>query len=114
MAQYTLGQNGEASEIMWDAGMGGGGPYVHCSCGKDHSVPPAEDEENDYESIGYINLGGHVFVHDCDGCKISLARYENFIWENREHIRCYLKTRIEQEKIWADQEHLLNILAGIK
>jgi len=114
MPQYTLPKDGNASDMMWDAGMGGGTPWVHCSCGKDHSVPADEDEEDEYESFRYIELDGMLFVTDCDGCNTKLARYENFIWKNRDHIRRYLKTRIDQEKAWADQEYLLNTLAGIK
>ena len=115
MTQYIRGQDGQASEMMWDTGLGGGGPWVHCSCGKDHSISEEEDDDHyEYESIEYLNLGGHQFVYTCDGCKTTLARYENFIWENRDHIRRYLKIRIDQEKAWADQENLLNILADIK
>ncbi len=49
----------------------------------------------------------------CEGCAKKLARYERFIWSNRDSIRRYLKTRIDQEKMWADQEASLNVLAGI-
>lgn len=99
----------KASDMMWDAGLGGGSPYVHCSCGKDHSVPEDSDD-----SFGYIELAGMLFVYECDGCAKSLLKYEKFIWSNRNHIREYLKIRIDQEKAWADQENVLNVLAGIK
>ena len=114
MAQYIRGENGQASEMMWDAGMGGAGPWVHCSCGQEHTLP--YDEDGDFDSsdmFEYIEVDGQQFVYDCDGCKTKLARYENFIWQNRDTIRRYLKTRIDQEKAWADQESLLNILANI-
>lgn len=115
--QYTKEDEDKASGMMWDAGLGGGGPWVHCSCGKDHTLPDDVTEEQyergDYASIEYINLDGQQFVHDCKGCEKKLARYENFIWENRDHIRRYLKIRIDQEKAWADQEKLLNDLARI-
>ncbi len=98
-----------ASDMMWDAGLGGGSPYVHCSCGKDHSVPEDSDD-----SFGYIELAGMLFVYGCEGCAKSLLKYEKFIWSNRNHIREYLKIRVNQEKAWADQENVLNLLAGIK
>lgn len=107
-----LPKDGNASNMMWDAGLGGGGPWVHCSCGKDHSIP--EDDEDCYDMFEYIELDGQLFVYDCEGCAKKLARYENFIWRNRDTIRRYLKIRIDQEKAWADQEHLLNTLADIK
>ena len=110
---YTESKGGKASDMMWDAGLGGGGPYVYCSCGKDHSVSAEEEEDDDYESFEYIEMDGQLFVYDCEGCETKLARYENFIWQNRNHIRRYLKIRIDQEKVWADQEKLLNELAGI-
>lgn len=110
MTQYTKGSDGEASDMMWDACMGGGGPWVHCSCGIDHSR--TDEEFDELGGFGYVELGGLVFVHGCDGCSDRLSKYESFIWENRNSIRRYLKIRIDQEKAWADQEHLLNILAG--
>ena len=110
MPQYVLRHDDRATQMMWDAGLGGGGPWVHCSCGIDHSVSADEDEENDYDSFHYVELDGQLFVDDCDGCAEKLGKYERFIWANRDHIRKYLKTRIDQEKAWADQEHLLNIL----
>jgi hypothetical protein len=114
MPQYTLPKQGHASEMMWDSCLGGASPYVHCSCGVEHSLPC--DEAGNYHSedmFEYSNLDGQVFVYECDGCKTKLAKYERFIWENRDNIRRYLKTRIDQEKAWADQEHLLNTLANI-
>jgi hypothetical protein len=115
MTQYTRQNDDKASDMMWDAGMGGGGPYVHCSCGKDHSLDPnlTEEEYDRSDSFEYVELDGQLFVYDCEGCATKLARYENFIWRNKDHIRRYLKIRIDQEKAWADQQHLLNVLAGI-
>jgi hypothetical protein len=113
--QYTRAKDDKASRMMWDAGLGGGGPWVHCSCGKDHSVP-VEDGEDDYnseDSFEYIELDGQLFVYDCEGCEKKLLKYEYFIWKNRDMIRRYLKIRIDQEKAWADQEHMLNQIAGI-
>ena len=114
MTQYTLPEGKKASAMMWDSCLGGAGPWVHCSCGKDHSLPADEDGDFDScEMFEYSEIDGQLFVYDCDGCKTKLARYENFIWQNRDNIRRYLKVRIDQEKAWADQEHLLNTLAGI-
>lgn len=113
--QYIKGDGNMASGMMWDSGMGGGGPWVHCSCGKDHSLPDDLTDEayDDADSINYIELDDQQFVYGCEGCAKKLARYENFIWQNRDHIRRYLKIRIDQEKAWADQEKLLNDLAGL-
>ena len=112
MTQYTKTEKNKATDMMWDAGLGGGGPWVHCSCGKDHSLTEEEYENSDYGGFEYIELNGILFVYGCEGCAEKLARYENFIWANRNHIRQYLKIRIDQEKAWADQEKLLNDLAG--
>jgi len=115
MTQYIRAKNGEASEMMWDAGQGGAGPWVSCNCGIDHSLPCEEDDNFDRSDMFYyIIIDGQHFVYDCEGCKTTLARYENFIWNNKDTIRRYLKTRIDQEKAWAEQQHLLNILADIK
>jgi len=114
MTQYTKPELGQASLMMWHAGMGGGGPYVYCSCGKDHVSPVDDEGDSDpNEYFDYIEMDGQAFVHGCEGCAEKLAKYENFIWRNRDHIRRYLKIRIDQEKAWADQEDLLNKLAGI-
>jgi hypothetical protein len=98
--------------MMWRAGRGGGGPWVHCSCGKDHASDPEVDDEA-VRLYEYIELDGMLFVNGCPGCNSRLAKYEHFIWNNRQVIRDYLRVRIEQEKRWADQEHMLNIVAGI-
>lgn len=105
--QYTKPTD-KASQMMRDAAMGGGGPWAHCSCGKDHSV-----DNEDLDCLHYSELDGQIFVDDCEGCQKKLFKYENFIWNNRDTIRRYLKTRIDQEKAWADQEDILNKLAGI-
>jgi hypothetical protein len=114
MGAYILPPNGQASEMMWDAGLGGAGPSVDCSCGVEHYLPC--DDNGDYDSADnfeYIHLDGQTFLYTCDGCSKKLAKYENFIWNNRNHIREYLRIRIDQEKNWADQEHLINVLKGI-
>lgn len=114
--QYTRPDKDKASEMMWDTGMGGGSSYVMCSCNKEHTLPDDFPEEQydwgNFDSINFIDLDNQQFVYGCEGCDKRLAKYENFIWQNRDHIRRYLKTRIDQEKAWADQEHILNIVAG--
>ena len=104
-----------ASRMMWDACRGGGSPCINCQCGVDHFIEASEDEYDSdaYESIGYVEIDNQVFVDGCDGCAKKLAKYEHFIWNNRDSIRRYLKTRVDQEKQWADQEASLNVLAGI-
>jgi len=113
MTQYTKRSDNKATDMMWNAALGGGGPFVHCGCGKDHSMTDEEFEADDYNGYRYSEVGGITFVRGCDGCENRLGKYERFIWENRDTIRRYLKTRIDQEKAWADQEHLLNTLADI-
>ena len=46
--QYTKKDNSKASDMMWDAGLGGGGPWVHCACGKDYSLTDDEFVESGY------------------------------------------------------------------
>ena len=111
--QYTKKDNSKASDMMWDAGLGGGGPWVHCACGKDYSLTDDEFVESGYQGFDYIELDNQLFVYGCEGCEQKLLKYEAFIWHNRDHIRRYLKKRIDQEKAWADQEHTLNLLADI-
>lgn len=115
MTQYTRNKSDQASDMMWHAGMGGAGPYVYCSCGKDHTLPYDEENDNydDSDSFEYIEMDGQLFVYGCEGCAKKLARYENFIWQHRDTIRRYLKTRIDQEKAWADQEDLLNKMYNV-
>jgi hypothetical protein len=111
---YILPKASEASDMMWDATLGGAGPWITCSCGIEHSVPCDVDGDYDHrDNFEYVHLDGQTFVVGCDGCSKKLAKYENFIWSNRDAIRRYLKIRIDQEKAWADQEALLNTLAGI-
>lgn len=106
----------EASSMIWDAGCGGAGPYVICSCGEDHTLDPdlPDDEYDSSMNFEYIVVDNENYVYDCQGCSKKLRQIEDFIWHNRDTIRRYLKIRIDQEKAWADQEHLKNILAGIE
>lgn len=56
-------------------------------------------------------LCGKTFVEECP-CN-ALWKYEEWIWQNRNTIRNYLKIRCDKEKELADEENLQNILAGI-
>lgn len=128
--QHTMPTDGTASDMFIDAHESGyGNSYIECRCGIEHYAinqyqdeedPPGYPEESDkvkHHDDNFIlafDLDGQLYVDDCESCKKQLRRYEDFIWNNRDHIRNYLKVRIDQEKKWADQEHLLNVLAGIK
>ena len=134
--QYTLPSDGTTSDMFLDAqDRRYGSYYVECRCGTQHyavdsryrysweddtDTPPESDEGNykvkhhhDCDSIGSFEFIGQTFVDGCEDCSKYLRRYEDFIWAERDIIRSYLKIRIDQEKKWAEQEHLKNILAGI-
>lgn len=112
--QYVRGDGSKATQMMWDACLGGGGPWIQCSCGIEHSLPCGDGDDYDSsEMFEYSEIDGQQFVFGCDGCAEKLGKYERFLWENRDSIRRYLKKRIDQEKAWADQEHLLNVLYGL-
>lgn len=130
--QYTLPDDKTSSEMFFDAQEHAyGGIYTECRCGIQHyavdsryieewefpAVIPDETDEikhhHDCDSVGHFEFIGQNFVHGCEGCSKYLRRYEDFIWAERDTIRNYLKIRIDQEKKWADQEHLKNVLAGI-
>jgi hypothetical protein len=119
MSGYQRPKDGIASEMMWNACTGGGSCSIDCACGK--TWEPGEEynhllEEDNWDgapSFYFVELVGKCFVEECQGCKEHLARYENFIWHNRDTIRNYLSTRINLEKKLADQEKLLNTIAGI-
>lgn len=134
--QYILPSDGKSSEMFWDAQeCAYGSCYVECRCGIQHYAVdsryrysweedieiPEETNEGDFkvkhhhdcDSVGQYEFIGQTFVYGCDSCSTYLRKYEDFIWRERDTIRNYLKIRIDQEKKWADQEHLKNILAGI-
>jgi hypothetical protein len=116
MSGYQRPKDEIASKMMWDACEGGGSYSVDCACGKTHDVHDEYPDDDDWfsgESIYFVELGGKCFVDECQGCKEHLARYENFIWHNRDTIRNYLSTRVNLEKKLADQEKLLNTIIGI-
>ena len=129
--QYTLPNDNKASEMFFDAqSCAYGGVWTECRCGISHyaadsrylyeydseAIPDESDTVKHHhgcDSVGHFEFIGQNFVYDCDGCSEYLRRYEDFIWAERDTIRNYLRIRIDQEKKWADQEHLKNILAGI-
>jgi len=49
-----------------------------------------------------------VFVDERGRYEKFLAKYENWLWSNRDIIRQYFKKRVDQRKMWADHEVLLN------
>lgn len=134
--QYTLPKDGTISEMFRDAQDRAYGSFqVECRCGISHyavdsryayqyeedDLIPSESDDSafpvkhhhDCDSIGSFEFIGQIFVDDCEGCMKYLRKYEDFIWAERDIIRNYLKIRIDQEKRWADQEHIKNVLAGI-
>lgn len=115
MTQYTLPKDGTASGMMWDAGRGGYSSWIHCDCGTDWQPPDdLEDIEEDHEWFRYVEVEGRTFVEQCEECCKKLARYEQWIWNQRELIRDYLSIRVNQNLKWAEQEKLLNDIAGVK
>lgn len=65
----------------------------------------------DIDAVSGRDLNGINFVLECP-CN-GLSRYETFIWADRDVIRNYLKTRIDQEYEWAAQEKTKNKLANM-
>ena len=132
--QYVFPIDGSTSDMFWDSQAHAfGNLHVECRCGIQHFAInsryiepedepiPDEIDTGDYrvkhhfdcDSIQSARFVGQVLVRECVGCSEFLRRYEDFIWNERDTIRNYLKMRIDQEKRWADQEHMKNILAGI-
>jgi len=79
------------------------------------------DQKNDpdgvviHHGVDFVatkDLRGIAFVLECP-CN-GLTKYEEFIWDNKDPIRRYLKARIDQEHAWALEQLTLNKLAGIK
>lgn len=101
--------------MMWDSCRGGGSSWITCDCGITWEPPEdlEEDDDRGYDWFRYVEFNGRTFVEDCDTCSQKLAQYEQWIWENRHEIRDYLHTRVDQQLKWAEQEQLLNTIAGI-
>jgi hypothetical protein len=119
------------------SGFGVGSSDITCGwCNRLHLCPDAscyQDEEDgswkeycneeyaenpegvilhyDCDSVSAGEMNGIMFVYDCP-CN-GLSRYETFIWSHKDTIRNYLKSRIEQEHRWAEEQLTLNKLAGI-
>ena len=135
--KYSTAED-KPSQMFVDALRGGGASCVHCNCGRTHYAPSNlydSDDEDDYTNalndalaeqkknpegvvINYEDdfifakdIDGKTFVVDCP-CN-GLTKYENFIWANRDSVREYLKVRVAQEALWAEQEVVKNKLAGI-
>jgi hypothetical protein len=135
--RYAVCENAP-SEMFLDSLRGGGSSCIYCNCGRTHYAPSNlydSDDEDDYTNmlnsaledqkkdpdgviIDYENdfitskqIDELTFVDDCP-CN-GLTKYENFIWANRDAIRDYLKVRVAQEALWAEQEVVKNKLEGI-
>lgn len=106
---YTID---DVESMMWDAGLGGAGVWVCCSCGVEHSSsdPYEVDSSSDEDWIDYVNVNGETFVKTCNGCKTRLTRYVDFIWHNRDFIRDYLHIRVDAIHSWAENEKIKNEL----
>lgn len=137
MKKYSTSEK-KPSKMFIRSLNGGGSSSIYCNCGRQHYAPEnlyGSDHEGDYESMlasalaekaddedGVVihyntdfvyakDIDNKTFVVDCP-CN-GLRKYEEWIWNNREIIRDYLKVRVEQEHAWAQQELTLNKLAGI-
>jgi len=117
--QYIRESENKVSQMFIDSLSGGAGPFIYCRCGKHHVAEGYEEFAKEsflgFDSwngptIEYIHFYGGAYVVDCEGCMTELVKYERFIWDYRNDIRCYLKTRVDQELAWAEQEKLRNIL----
>lgn len=115
MTQYTRPPQGRASDMFWDSLTGGGSSWVTCDCGTEWNVPSEleDGDERGYDWFRYVELDNRTFVEDCSECCAKLGKYEQWIWNNRNDIREYLRIRVDQQLKWAEQEKLLNTIAGI-
>lgn len=137
MKKYIIRDDNKPSEMFLDSFLCGHGTYeMTCEfCGTLHLCPDTtycvDDREEflnycleeykrkpektvlhyDVDGVVGYDFAGKTYVSDCE-CK-EVARYEKFIWENRDFIRRYYRIRVESELEWAKQEKTLNILAGI-
>lgn len=125
---YVIPDRDTSSEMFKEACRTAGAPVIECDCCITHyalgryeyeDMEPIPDEcgtvkHHDVDYIIEHTVDNKQLVADCPGCEKKLRRYENFIWNHRETIRQYLKTRCDQEKKWADHEALANLLAGIE
>lgn len=130
------------SQRFLDSLRGGGQSQVECGCGRTHYAVWSDDDElpeeggasyhayliseaeyhkkdnpegviieYEYSSIEYKDLNSQLWVYDCPCNKLAI--YETFIWEDKDSIRRYLKSRIDYEYQMAQEQLTLNVLAGI-
>lgn len=136
MPKYEINEK-KPSKMFINSLTGGGASSIYCNCGRMHYAPKNlydSNDEEDYENMlqsalaeqkkdpdGIVinyedefiyakDIDGKTFVVDCP-CN-GLRRYEDWIWNNRNAIRDYLKHRVEQEFKWAEQELSINKLKG--
>ena len=115
-----------------------GSSEIACHCGRMHYAPENlrnSDDEDDYQCmldtvnaekeadpegviihsdedfVLHYRYDNSVYVDECP-CN-GLRKYEEFLWNNRNSTRAYYKSRVAQEAKWAEQEVVLNKLAGI-
>lgn len=126
------------SDFFTNTLHGGGGVHITCQCGAEHYCPDTmfrEDQESDlipswpdhceqhklddpehvmlhygYDTVTYSEIDGKAFVYGCECYNVGLAKYENWIWNNRDIIRPYLKARVDHEYKIAQHEKTLNLL----
>lgn len=127
----------EPSEAFLDSQLVCGGSVQQgCFCGREFYCPESRDLDDEdragmyaeieqrnktrpdktvvwteYDSVHFYEMDGKIFVTGCE-CN-GLRKYENWIWENRNMIRGYLKRRIQSELHWAEHEKLLNEISRI-
>lgn len=135
---YANAMVDEPSDFFTNQLMGGGSAHLTCQCGKEHYCPDTmfrDEWESDllpswsehckqaklenpdnvmlhygYDSVTYNEIDGKGFVYGCTCYNKGLAKYENWIWSNRDIIRNYLKARVEYEYKLAQHEKTMNIL----
>lgn len=121
---------GQTTEEFDHAFIDGGSCWLSCECGRTHFssqdrvgfsddqaeleklLKNAESNPDKYvdhgdESVAMGYIDGHHLVLGCP-CG-ELAKYEDFIWNNRRRILEYLKTRIANQ---ARESNDMNVLAN--
>ncbi len=136
-SKYAVNEK-KPSKMFFKTLKSSGSSSVHCNCGRTHYAPANlydSDDENDYQNmidsaleeqkkdptgvvIDFDNefiyaytLDNKIFVENCP-CN-GLRKYEEWMWNNRQIFRDYIKSRAAQEAIWANEETVLNKLSGI-
>jgi hypothetical protein len=137
--EYKTGPKPPSRMFLNSLQNGHGSPDMECGwCGRIHLCPTAQSRRSD-EDFGqeweeaclrqheenpegvvlhwdYDFVQGHMFnsINFVEECPCNgLARYETFIWAERDSIREFLKKRIDLEYEYAQQEKTKNKLAGI-